>query len=210
MTGRRAEKRQRTAVAVSLSVAGHAAIVALIAFDLDRKSVAPAVPPTVEVSLAPLKRPIEQDKPRALPDLTSPLARRPAVAVTPLPPALAGPVQAPVAPLAGPAPVPVDESPAALRTGCVGRRGLDTKARVDCKLEVWTFLDGKPPKEIPGDAIPDDKQEGYDTVARQQARGRRMVYPGGNSSTIGCPHGNLGAGCLDEMLIPLTGSAAKK
>ena len=72
------------------------------------------------------------------------------------------------------------------------------------------MLGGKPPRGLPGNTISDDKESDWYRVARRQDNRRRALRPGGNASTIGCPQGNLGAGCLDEMLIPMTGSAAKK
>jgi hypothetical protein len=218
VSDRRNAARRRTAVATTLSVAGHAVVVLMIAVDLDRGSEEPAFTPIVEVTLTPLdlrpERPPPPSAPKTRPSSpppASPPQPRRVVPAGAVPSAPMAPYYAPAAPSPAPPAAPAAEDlPTALRTGCIGKRGLEAEARVDCKLEIWSVLDGKPARDLPGDTIPDDKQARWDVVAGQQARRRNGVRPGGNASTIDCPHGNLGAGCLSEMLIPLTGSAAKK
>lgn len=213
MSQARNAARRRTAIATGLSVAGHAAILVLIALDLDTGREEPAFAPTVEVTLTPLEERPDRPRPKSAPSSPPPAApprpRRLAPAGV-LPSAPVAPYYAPAAPTsAAPSEAAGHDLPTALRTGCVGRRGLATEARVDCKLEIWSVLDAKPPRDLPGDTIPDDKESDWERVARAQDYRRRGLRPGGNASTIGCPQGNLGAGCLDEMLIPMTGSAAR-
>jgi len=205
----RTAARRRTAIATGLSVAGHAAIVVLIALDLDRGAGERAVPSMVEITLTPPERIPDRPPPPKQPP-SAPRPRRP-VASAMAPTVPASPLSIPAAPSsAPPAPPAGDDLPTALRTGCIGKRDLDAEARIDCKLEIWSVLDHKPRLVLPGDTIPDDKQAAWDVVARAQSRKRANFRPGGNATTIGCPQGNLGAGCLDEMLIPLIGSEAKK
>lgn len=214
MSDRRTAARRRTAIATTLSVAGHAVVVLMIALDLDRGSEEPAFAPTVEVTLTSLEERPDRPRPRSSPSKPQPPAAPPrprrVVPAGVLPSAPVVPYYAPAAPTsAAPSEAAGQDLPTALRTGCVGRRGLATEARVDCKLEIWSVLDRSPPKALPGNAIPDDKESDWERVARRQDYRRRGLRPGGNASTIGCPQGNLGAGCLDEMLIPMTGAAAR-
>ena len=47
-------------------------------------------------------------------------------------------------------------------------------------------------------------------AAGRQAAQRRPIAAMGNGSSMGCAHSNLGTGCVDDMAIPLLGSAAKR
>lgn len=213
MTGARRQARQRTAVAVIFSLLGHAVVVFLIALDLDNGPGDESLAPVVNVSLTPLNLPIERLRRR--PDKRPPPSRpTPRIAPRPLTDAPVFPLAAgPASPSPGPSSAPDAETPAdlptALRTGCVGKRGLEADKRVDCKLEIWTVLDSKGRKSLQVDTIPADKRAQYDAVARRQARQREAVSRLGNHKSMDCPNANLGTGCLDEMLIPLFGGDAK-
>lgn len=206
----RTAARRRTAIATGLSVAGHALFLVVIALDLDRGETASVPPPIVEIDLSPLRLEPEPE-PASPPPAAPPRAPRdtPQSVLSALP---APPAPGPVSPAPAPSPTaPAAENrPTALNTGCIGRRDQELDKRIDCKLEIWSVLDGTPRRELRGNTIPDDKELDWQRVARRQDYRRRGLRPGGNASTIGCPQGNLGAGCLDEMLIPMTGSAAKR
>jgi hypothetical protein len=100
--------------------------------------------------------------------------------------------------------VPAEDLPAALRTGCIGKRGLELDARVDCKLEIWSVLDGKAPRDL-GDGIPEDKKAAYAAAAERQAARRAPVSQMGNAKANDCPQSNLGTGCASEIVLPLFG-----
>lgn len=202
--------RRRAGIATGLSVAGHALVIVLIALDLDRGEDETVPPPVVEIDLSPLRLEPEP-RPASPPPAAPPRAPRDTPHAV-LPALSASPAPSPVSPAPAPPPTaPIAEDrPTAFNAGCVGRRDKELDRRIDCKLEIWSVLGRTPARPLPGDTIPDEKQAAWDVVARQQARRRAGVRPGGNASTIDCPHGNLGAGCLSEMLIPLIGSDAKK
>lgn len=211
MAGRRMLARRRTAIAVSLSVAGHVAILVLIALDLDRGADEAVFAPPVEITLAPLERITERLPPSSSPPRTAAPPPRRLVPSGVLPSAPVTPYYAPAAPSSAPqAAAAAEDLPSALRTGCVGKRDLELDKRVDCKLEIWSVLDARSPRVLPGDTIPDDKQAKWDAVAARQARQRRPPAQLGNGASMGCPHANLGTGCLDDMLIPLIGSEARE
>ena len=208
MTGKRTGARRRTAIALVLSLAGHAAIFALLILDLDDGVGGPPAPPAVEVVLMDAPRrpppdPREAAASPAQPSADQPAPRRTAMTGAPSPSGTgmaasggAGESAAPQADASG------------IRFGCVGLRIKDKDERVDCILDRWATLDGRPAREL-GPAIPAEKLAEYAATARRQAAQRRPIAAMGNRSSMGCAHSNLGTGCVDDMAIPLLGSAAE-
>lgn len=202
--------RRRVAIAVALSIVGHACVIAVLAIGLDREADVFAEQPVVEVSFVRLEQPppkqAREDPPKTGGSpLPSDLAVR-QEAPQPAPYALPSPIVAAPGPAPPAAPA---EKPSEFRAGCIGKRGGKEES-VDCKLEVWSFFDGKPAREISGDDIPADKKVAYAAAARRQAHQRSKPAQLGNGASMGCPQANMGAGCLDDMLVPLTGSRARK
>jgi hypothetical protein len=214
------ERRRATerVIACAVSIAGHGLVVWILAQSLENHP-PPTDLPVVEMTLLP---PLEPPSPAARPKMATPA--RPAASNAPttaveasaptLVPMEAQPSAAPAQTLGsgtGPGPAAGEgqgaSDRAALDFTCVTAAGktLTPGQRRKC---LGDYSAPASPRDY-GALIPADKRAEYDAVARRQARRRQWPSNFGNGASMGCPQANLGSGCLDDMLIPLTGSAAK-
>lgn len=214
-------KRRRATervIACAVSVAGHGLVIWILAQSLEDRP-GRADLPVVEMTLLP---PLEVPSPAARQKIATPVgpaaSNAPTTAVEASAPTLVPMEAQPSAALAqpsgsgaGPGPAAGEgqgaSNRAALDFTCVAAAGktLTPSQRRKC---LGDYSLPTPPRDY-GALIPADKRAEYDAVARRQARRRQWPSNFGNGASMGCPQANLGSGCLDDMLIPLTGSAAK-
>lgn len=207
MNKARGQRIGRWAAAVTVSVLVNGLMLAGLAF---RPSTPPPPSqPSIEILL------LRPDRPRPPPDQQTP---RPAQPLRPRPFA---PVPAPIAPFRIPAPAPTrpaneedageadeeDKGRGGLALGCLGLNldSMTPSQRRACERERIGYAQYfGAPNAADGPNIPADKRAAYDAAAAARAARNAPVYPAGNSSTIGCPEGNM-TGCTDEILVPLIG-----
>lgn len=211
-------KATERVIACVVSITGHGVIIWLLAYNLqDHPPVADI--PVVELTLLPSLAPPSPAARAKTMAAVAPSAPQPSMTTV----AAAAPVSAPMEARsdAGPAPIPGSGagSGSAVEAGqnLAGRAALDftcivangkTLTPAQRQKCLGDYSSTAAPRDY-GVLIPADKRAEYDAVARRQARRRQWPSNFGNGASMGCPQANLGSGCLDDMLIPLTGSAAK-
>ena len=191
----RLTSRNRWIIALGVSLGVHAGLLTVMMVQQPRKPLVEY--PTIEVAIAvpperqrERERPPEKavERPAPTPSAPRPVEAPPQVAPSPLPPAPA------------PAP-PAAQATGPFRLGCDGR-AFDALSREDqarCVRNLSatqrTFSPGEQKTIIP----PTDRQRQFAAEAAANAANARPV--GTNpTKTGGCPEGNLGIGCTDDIL----------
>jgi hypothetical protein len=200
----RLTSRNRWIIALGVSLGVHVGLLLVMMIQPPRRPLVEYS--AVQISLAiprervrerekPPEKPVERPAPTPSAPAPRPVEAPPQVAPSPLPPA-----PAPAPPQPAPA-APVAQATGPFRLGCDGRAfdALSREEQARCVRNLAptqrTFSPGEQKTIVP----PTDRQRQFAAEAAANAARNRPV--GTNpTKTGGCPEGNLGIGCTDDML----------